>query len=219
MRKPSLRRPPSDRRPARRSLVELTAVASRELPDGLSATPAGRVAAVVDRTPQRERAAEIQATPEALIAAPEVASVATSKSGELSASDSTADLAVKIAKEFQERALEDFRLSMNAALDYAKDRVDTRTGTGGAPKGGCAAKPEAQILTGLEAAARYRAEALDLLKANVETALGYARELASARSPADFVELSSEHARKQCEFVLKQAGALKSFARAATKRE
>jgi len=201
----------------RRSLVELTAVASRELPDGLSATPAGSVAAVVNRTPRRERAAEIQATPEAAVAASEVASVAASHSGELSASDSTAELAVKIAKEFQERALEDFRVSMNAALDYAKNIVETRTG--GAPKGGRPVKPEAPILTGLEAPARYRAEAIELLKANVETALGYARELASARSPADFVELSSEHARKQCEFVLKQTGALKSFARDATKRE
>jgi hypothetical protein len=219
VRKLSLRRPPSDRRPMRRSLVELTAVASRELGDGLSATPAGSVAAVADRTPRRERAAEIQATPETPVAAAEVASLAASDSGELSAPDSTADLAVKIAKEFQERALEDFRISMNAALDHAKDLVDTRTRAGGAPKGGGPAKPEAPILTGLEAAARYRAEALEILKANVETTLGYVHELARARSPADFVELSSEHVRKQCEFALKQTGALKSLARAATKRE
>ena len=218
MRKPSLRRPPSDRRAARRSLVELTALASRAVRDGLPVTAPGLIAAA-DRPPQHARAAEPQAIAAARIAEPDAANAAASDRGKLQASDSTAELAVQIAKEFQARALEDFKLSMNTALDYAKDLVDTRT-----PKGDCAGSWDNQIATSLiatslGAAAQYRAEAFALLKANLETTLDYAHEIARARTPAEFVELSSEHARKQCEFVLKQTGALKSLARAATKSD
>jgi phasin protein len=217
MNKPSLRRPPSARRPARRSLVELTAAASRELQDGLPPAPSGPVAAVIERTPHRERAGEVRATPKDPVAAPDVSSSAVSESRELPASERTADMAVKIVKEFQARALEDFRIGMNAALDYAKDFVDPRRPADGPSKGDGAAGPKDQILTGLGAAAQYRAEAFELLNANLKTMLDYAHEIARARTPAELVELSSEHGRRQCEHVLKQAGALKSLARAVTK--
>jgi len=74
------------------------------------------------------------------------------------------------------------------------------------------------FLTVLEgAAAKFRAEALELMKANVITTLDYARELAGTTTAAEFVELSSAHARKQCELILKQAGTLKSLAQTITK--
>lgn len=206
---PSSRRRPSDGRPVRRSLVELTAVASRAVPDDLPTASPGTIAADVDRLPRSAHAAETEAP----VAEPEAAN------GELNASDSTAELTVRIAKEFQARALEDFKLSMNATLDYAKDLVDAREPAGGASHGDRAAKPEDPILRGLGAAARYRAESLELVKANVETALDYARELVRARSSAEFVELSSAHARQQCELMLKQASVLKAYAKAATKSE
>jgi hypothetical protein len=50
------------------------------------------------------------------------------------------------------------------------------------------------------------------MKANVAASLGYARELAGAKSAADLAEISGSQARKQCELMLKQAGALKSLA-------
>jgi Phasin protein len=202
MSNPSSGRRPSDRRPARRSLVELTALASRAVRDDLPVESAGSVAAVIDRAHAAEATAEVH------VGEPEGAN------GELHTSDSTAELAVKIAKEFQARALEDFRLSMNAALNYGKDLVEARGVSGGASKEH--PRPKDQILTSLGAAAQYRAESLELVKANVETALDYTRALVDARTPAEFVELSSEHARKQCELILKQTSALKSFARAAT---
>ena len=133
---------------------------------------------------------------------------------ERNAPASSAALAVEIAKDFQARALEDLRLGMNAALDYARGLVETRGPQCEASKD--RARPEQPVVTGLGAAAQYRAESVELLKSNVESAMDYARALAQAKTPAEFIALSSEHARKQCEFALKQAGALKSLARSAT---
>jgi hypothetical protein len=201
MSKQSSRRLPSDRRPARRSLVDLTAVATRAVQEDLPATTPGVIA-----TGERPRAVEPEATTAAQGAEP--------VSNETQTLDNTAELAVQIAKELQTGALEDFKRSMNAALDYARDLVDTRT-----PKSDGASRRDDQIVASLGAAVQYRAEAFALLKANLETALDYANEVARARTTAEFVELSSEQARKQCEFVLKQTGALKSLARAVTKSD
>jgi hypothetical protein len=68
-----------------------------------------------------------------------------------------------------------------------------------------------------EAATELRAEAAELMKANVITTLEYTRGLAGATNLAEFVELSSAQARKQCELILKQAGALRSLAQTITK--
>jgi hypothetical protein len=108
MSQPSSRRRPSTSRSARRSLVELTALASRAVRDDLPVASAGSVAAVIDRAQAAEATAEMH------VGEPEGAK------GELHTSDSTAELAVRIAKEFQARVLEDLWLSMNAALDYGK---------------------------------------------------------------------------------------------------
>jgi hypothetical protein len=43
--------------------------------------------------------------------------------------------------------------------------------------------------------------------------------LAGTKTPAEFVELSGRQARKQCELMLKQAGALKSLAVAIAKSD
>jgi hypothetical protein len=63
-----------------------------------------------------------------------------------------------------------------------------------------------------EAATEFRAEAADLMKANVITTLEYTHELVGPTTPAELVELSSAQARKQCELILGQAGALKLLA-------
>jgi phasin protein len=199
MSEPSSRRLPSDRRPARRSLVELTAVASRALQEGLPLAPAS---ATVDPPPC------VREETEAILGVREVKAEAAGQTA------SSAALAVEIAKDFQARALEDLRLGMNAALDYARGLVEKRVPQCEASKD--RARPEQPVVTGLGAAAEYRAESVELLKSNVESAMDYARALAQAKTPAEFIALSSEHARKQCEFALKQAGALKSLARSAT---
>jgi hypothetical protein len=87
-------------------------------------------------------------------------------------------------------------------LDHAKDLVEPRNG-GTSPD---------NFLTALNGAAAQFAAALELLNANVITTLEYARDLSGTTTAAQFVELSSAQARKQCELILKQASALRSLA-------
>ena len=225
MSKTRIRRPASDIRPARRSLVELTAAASRAIDDGLLVTSASLIAASPDDPPRSEPAAKThdrtmvagQVTAPIPVAVPESLNVTAARSGELVDSDSTAEMVVKIAKDYHNRAFENIKLTLNAALDHAKDFAETRVGSEGASKGD-GASLENKFLTVLQGtAAEFRAEALELMKANVITTLEYARDLAGTTTAAEFVELSGTQARKQCELILKQAGALKSLAQTITK--
>src|SRR5260370_17254804 len=59
MSKTRIRRPASDIRSARRSLVELTAAASRAVDDSLFVTSAGLIAASPDDPPRWEQAAKV----------------------------------------------------------------------------------------------------------------------------------------------------------------
>ena len=221
-------RPANDRRPTRRSLVELTAAASRAIDDSLLMRPTspGSVAASSEEALRFDHAAKTpdlaavagEATVSTHVAAPEPANEAAASGCEFVASDSAAEMMVKIAKNYQNTALDDIKVSLNAALDYARDFTEARAGSGGPPKGGGDAGPMKKSAAAVgSAAAEFRAEALELMKANVATALEYAQELAGARTAAEFFELSGTQARKQCELMLKQADALKSFARAVTK--
>ena len=127
-------------------------------------------------------------------------------------------MVVKIAKDYHSSAFENIKVSLNAALDHAKDFAETRVGSDGALKGHGGAVLENNFLTVLKGtAAEFRAEALELMKANVITTLEYARELAGTTTAAEFVELSGTQARKQCELILKQASSLMSLAQTITK--
>jgi hypothetical protein len=194
------RPPANDSRPARRSLVELTAAASRAVDDGMLVTPSGliMIAPVPAPVPIAEPA---DASSPRRAAVPDCAS--------------TAEMLAEIAKDYQARALESIRLGLSAALDYAKDRARTPKADRSPQDGG--AKPKDNLLAAVGAAAEYRADALDLVKANLATTADFAQDLASARTSAEFIELSSALARKQCELMLKQAAVLQSFARTVTK--
>ena len=203
MRKPKSKPPANDARPVRRSLVELTAAASYAASDDAPVMPIFPIAAnippeenvangaVPAPEPRRARAAESTASP-----------------------GGVAEMLADIAKDHQARVLDSIRLSLAAAQDYAKDLA--RTPVPSDPQDG-RAKPDDNLLAAVRAAAGYRAEALELVKANLTTTLDYARGIAEATTAAEFIELSSELARKQCEFTLKQAAALQSFGQVATK--
>lgn len=143
MSKTRIRRPASDIRPARRSLVELTAAASRAIDHGLLVTSASLIAASPDDPPRSEPAAKThdrtmvagQVTAPIPVAVPESLNEAAARSGELVGSDSTAEMVVKIAKDYHNRAFENIKLTLNAALDHAKDFAETRVGSEGALKG------------------------------------------------------------------------------------
>jgi Phasin protein len=216
------RRPVSDTRPARRSLVELTAAASRVVDDGLLVTPGSVIAASPDDLLRLEQAAN--APDPAVAAAPITVAVPespiTAASHGLVDSDSSAEMVVKIAKDYQNRAFENIKVSLNAALDHSMDFVEKRAESEGASRGHGSAGLESNFLAVFNgASAEFRTEALELIKANMITTLEYARELAGTTTAAEFVELSGRHARKQCELMLKQAGALKSLAQAIAKSD
>jgi hypothetical protein len=215
MSKTRIKRRASDTRSARRSLVELTAAASRAVDDGLFVTSANLIAAPPDDSLQSEQAANTsdravgarRATTSVPVALPESLDAAVSRSDELIGTDSTAEMFVKIAKDYQNRTFESVKVNLNAALDHAKDFVEPRHGS---------ASPD-NFLTTLNRAAAQFGAALELLNANVITTLEYARDLSSTTTAAQFVELSSAQARKQYELILKQASALRSLAETITK--
>jgi hypothetical protein len=210
MSKTRIRRRASDTHCARRSLVELTAAASRAVDDGLLVTSASLIAAPPDNSSRSEQAAKTsdravvarRATTSVPVAIPESLNAAVSRSDELVDSDTTAEMFVKIAKDHQNRAFESVKGNLNAVLHHAKDLVEPRNG-GTSPD---------NFLTALNGAAAQFAAALELLNANVITTLEYARDLSGTTTAAQFVELSSAQARKQCELILKQASALRSLA-------
>jgi hypothetical protein len=212
-------------RPARRSLVELTAAASRAVDDGFLVTSASLIAASPDDPPLLEPEAKThdrtmvaeQVTAAIPVAVPGSLNAA-AHSGELVDSDSTAEMVVKIAKDHHNRVFENVKLTLNAGLDRATDFTETPMGSEVALKGHGGAILENNFLTILNgAAAEFRAEALELMKANVITTVEYARELAGTTTAAEFVELSGTQVQKQCELILKQAGALRSLAHSSMK--
>jgi hypothetical protein len=83
---------------------------------------------------------------------------------ELLDSDTTTEMMVKIAKDYQNRAFENIKASLNAALDHAKDLVETRVGGEAASKDIGGSSLESNFLTVLkEAATKFRADAVELI--------------------------------------------------------
>jgi hypothetical protein len=217
MSKTQNRRPASDARPARRSLLELSATVGRAVDDGLATTPAAPIDAVADDPPRSEHAAKSPARTEvpARVAAPvptaraEARNAQVPRFGEGATSESAAEMVVKIAKDYQNGVLDNIRAGLNAALDHAKDYAETKRA---GEAGGDAGTENDGLRVFGAAAAAFRAEALELMQANFAATLDYARELAGARTTAEVVELSGTQARKSCELMIKQADALKSLA-------
>src|SRR5438045_3184222 len=121
----------SHTRCARRSLVELTAAASRAVDDGLFVLSSGIAAS----NPQSEHTGEKtsdqtilarQATAPSPVAMLESRNAAAPRKDELLDSDTTTEMMVEIAKDYQNRAFEKIKAGLNAALDHAKNLVETR---------------------------------------------------------------------------------------------
>src|SRR3984893_4700403 len=133
------RRRASHTRCARRSLVELTAAASRAVDDGLFVLSSGIAASnprsehTGDKTSDQTIVAR-QATAPSPVAVLESRNAAAPRKDELLDSDTTTEMMVKIAEDYQNRAFENIKPSLNAALDHAKDLVETRVGGEAASK-------------------------------------------------------------------------------------
>ena len=157
------RRRASHTRCARRSLVELTAAASRAVDDGLFVLSSGIAASNARSEHTGEKTSDPtiftrQVTAPSPVAVLESRNAAAPRKDELLDSDTTTEMMVKIAKDYQNRAFENIKASLNAALDHAKDLVETRVGGEAASKdiGGSGLK---SVLK--EAATEFRADAVE----------------------------------------------------------
>jgi hypothetical protein len=74
-----------------------------------------------------------------------------------------------------------------------------------------------QLLVTAAAAQEYRAKAFELMTANVKANLDYANKLRKLKTPLEFFELSTTHARKQFELIISQTAALGALSRSLTK--
>ena len=161
------RRRASHTRCARRSLVELTAAASRAVDDGLFVLSSGIAASnprsehTGDKTSDQTILAR-QATAPSPVAVLESRNAAAPRKDELLDSDTTTEMMVKIAKDYQNRAFENIKASLNAALDHAKDLVETRVG--GEAASNDIGSLKSNFLTVLkEAVTEFRADAVELI--------------------------------------------------------
>src|SRR5215831_9849345 len=162
------RRRASHTRCARRSLVELTAAASRAIDGGLFVLSSGIAAS----NPRSEHTGEKtsdqtilarQATAPSPVAVLESRNAAPPRKDELLDSGTTTEMMVKIANDCQNRAF-DIKASLNAALDHAKDLVETPVGGEAASEDIGGSSLESNFLTVLkEAATEFRADAVELI--------------------------------------------------------
>lgn len=140
--------------------------------------------------------------------------------------DDITSAAAKAARDYQSRTLENIKVNINAALNYANGLASASLSpdfTGEAAeqlreqeKDSDTPKQEQQPLAQLKAAKEYRAEAFELMTANVNATLDYVQRLANVRSLPEFIELSTDHARKHFELIMKQTAALGALSQSLT---
>jgi hypothetical protein len=129
-------------------------------------------------------------------------------------------VAAAAARGYRSWMLEHMKVSMSAALNYANGlaSVNARTGSTASPdtpqqeKDGHSQSADQSSSTLAKVADEYRAKAFELMTSNVNTTLEYAQRLVNVKTPSEFVELSTSHARKQFESIMKQAAELGSIA-------
>src|SRR4051794_12675106 len=154
----------SHTRCARRSLVELTAAASRAVDDRLFVLSSGIAASNPRSEHTGEKTSdqtilERQATAPSRVAVLESRNAAPPHKDELRDSDTTTEMMVKIAKDYQNRAFENIEATLNAGLDHAKELAATRLGGEAASKGIGGFSLDGNFLTVLkEAATEFRAD-------------------------------------------------------------
>ncbi len=147
---------------ARRSLVELTAAASRAVDDGLFVLSSGIAASNPRSEPTGENTSD-QTTRQAT--APRPVAVLEFRNATAPRKDELLDSGTPTAaKDYQNRAFENIKASLNAAWDDAKDLVETRAGAEAASKDIGGSSLERIFLTDLkEAATELRADAVELV--------------------------------------------------------
>ena len=70
--------------------------------------------------------------------------------------------------------------------------------------------------TAVKGAQDYNTKFIEFARTNTETALDFAQKLWGVKSPSDFIELSTEHSRKQFETLTQQTSELAALAQKVT---
>ena len=70
--------------------------------------------------------------------------------------------------------------------------------------------------TAIKGAQDYHNKVLEFAQINTEAAFGFAQKLADVKSPSDFMEMSTEHSRKQFETLTEQTKELAALAQRVT---
>ena len=128
--------------------------------------------------------------------------------------------AAESAKDYRARMLENLKVNINAAPAYANGLAGANLPTGVTER--TADQPrkpevgsdtlEARLPAAAPAAKDYRAKAVELINANVNATLDYAQRLGAVKSAAEFIELSTSHAHRHLEMIMKHAAGLTALA-------
>jgi phasin len=70
--------------------------------------------------------------------------------------------------------------------------------------------------TAIKGGQDYNNKVLEFARTNTEAAFGFAQKLSTVKSPSDFIELSTEHSRKQFETLTEQTKELAALAQKVT---
>ena len=70
--------------------------------------------------------------------------------------------------------------------------------------------------TAVKGAQDYNAKVIEFANANTEAAFAFAQKLFGVKSPSDFIEMSTEHSRKQIETLTAQTTELAALAQKVT---
>jgi len=118
------------------------------------------------------------------------------------------------ARFYRSWMLENLMAGFGAALDQAAGMVGKKSDDAAeAESDNAAPSIRARRVPPNEAADDYRAKVLQLTNATINGNLDYVRKLATARSPAEFVELSADQACAQVKLCVKHVVALARLSR------
>ena len=128
--------------------------------------------------------------------------------------------AAKAAKDYRFWMLEHMKINMTAALNCANGvaGVNSRIASAAHPDASEQGKNthpqsiETTAPTVTSVADAYRVKAFELMTVNINATLEYAQRLAHAKTSAEFIELSTTHAHKRFELIMKQTTELGSIA-------
>jgi phasin len=119
--------------------------------------------------------------------------------------NNTADAKSRTSKPYLDRSRTE---GTEIAREYAQGAVDTAHETNRV------LAQSYSVFT--KSATDFNLEWIEMLRANTNSALDFSRQLVSAKSPSELLELSAAHARKQLETFTEQAKQLTSLAQKAT---